>query len=138
VDAFALNVDFAPTIVEWAGLTPEKTHQGRSLVALARGDKAGAWRTDFFCEHLFVHAEIPKWEGVRGERYVYARYFDQKPAYEFLHDLQKDPQELRNLAKERDAEPILQRMRQRCDELRDAYGGPYSPERFPTLPKKKK
>ena len=24
------------------------------------------------------------------------------------------------------------------NELRDAYGGPYSPERFPTLPKKKK
>jgi len=138
VDALVVNVDFAPTMVEWAGLPREEKHQGQSLAKWARGEKADAWRTDFFCEHLFVHPEIPKWEGVRGERFVYARYFDRKPAYEYLHDLRQDPQELRNLAIDGGADQILQRVRQRCDELRDANGGPYSPERFPTLPKKKK
>jgi len=138
IDAMALNVDFAPTILEWADLPREDKHQGKSLAALVRGEKVARWRTDFFCEHLFVHAEIPKWEGVRDQRYVYARYFDQKPPYEYLHDLQSDPQELRNLALERESAPILERMRLRCDELRDGYGGPYSPERFPTNPKKKK
>jgi arylsulfatase A-like enzyme len=131
----ALNVDFAPTIVEWAGLPRQERHQGKSLAAFARGGSVASWRTDFFCEHLFVHPQIPKWEGVRDQRYVYARYFEQKPAYEYLHDLRQDPQELRNLAIESEAEPILQQMRHRCDQLRDAYGGPYSRERFPTVPK---
>jgi hypothetical protein len=54
-----------------------------------------------------------------------------------LHDLQNDPQELRNLAFEAGSHKMLERMRRRCDELREAYGGPYSPERFPALPKKK-
>jgi arylsulfatase A-like enzyme len=138
VDALAVNVDLAPTIVEWAGLPREEKHQGRSLVALVRGEKVTSWRTDFFCEHLFVHPEIPKWEGVRDQRYVYARYFDQKPAYEYLHDLREDPQELRNLAHASGSQEILERMRRRCDELRDGYGGAYSPERFPTIPIKKK
>lgn len=120
-DAMAVNVDLAPTIVDWAELPREEKHQGRSLVALVRGEKVASWRTDFFCEHLFVHPEIPRWEGVRGERYVYARYLDQKPAYEYLHDLQQDPQEIRNLALEGGVGPILQRMRRRCDELRDTY-----------------
>ena len=137
-DAMVLNVDLAPTIVDWAGLPHEAGHQGRSLAKLVRGEKALDWRTDFFCEHLFAHPEIPKWEGVRDVRYVYARYFEQKPAYEFLHDLQADPQELRNLAADPDLQAILTRLRGRCDELRDTYGGPYSPERFPTIPPKAK
>jgi arylsulfatase A-like enzyme len=138
LDAMTVNVDFAPTLVDWAGLPGEKTHQGRSLAPLVRSEKAAGWRTDFFCEHLFVHPELPLWEGVREQRYVYARYFGQKPAYEYLHDLQEDPQELRNLAREGGHEKLLERMRQRCDQLRDTYGGAYSPERFPTLPKKGK
>ena len=77
------------------------------------------------------------WEGVRDRRYVYARYFGQTPPYEFLHDLQNDPQERRNLAVEGGAEEHLKRLRERCDELRDRYGGVYSPERFPTIAKKK-
>jgi arylsulfatase A-like enzyme len=137
VDAMVVNVDFAPTIVEWADLPREKSHQGLSLAAWVRGEKPASWRTDFFCEHLFVHPELPMWEGVRDQRYVYARYFGQKPAYEYLHDLQEDPQEVRNLAREAGHEKLLERLRQRCDELRDAYGGVYSAERFPTLPKGK-
>ena len=134
VDSLALNVDFAPTIVEWAKLPADKSHQGRSLVALVRGERP-PWRTDFFCEHLFANKDIPKWEGVRDERYVYARYFEEK--HEYLHDLREDPRELRNLTNDANYADVLARMRRRCDELRDGYGGPYSPERFPTLKKKK-
>ncbi len=41
---------------------------------------------------------IPKWEGIRGSRHVYARYFQQEPVYEFLHDLDQDPSQLTKLA----------------------------------------
>ena len=68
-----------------------------SLVPLLRGEDV-SWRTDFLFEHRFDHPEIPKSFGVRGERWVYARYDDQDPAYEQLFDLEQDPGELRNLA----------------------------------------
>jgi arylsulfatase A-like enzyme len=136
-DDMALNVDIAPTLLAFAGIDIPKDYQGRSLTPLVAGKKV-QWRNDFFCEHLFVHPDIPQWEGVRGERYVYARYFTQKPVYEFLHDLKDDPQELKNLARNEAHAKLLEQMRRRTDELRDAYGGPYSLERFPLAKKKKK
>ena len=66
---------------------------------------------------------------MRGARYVYARYFEQKPVYEYLHDLEKDPAQLKNLVTDPDSAVILEKMRARCDELRDAYGGEYDPNR---------
>ena len=117
----ALNVDLAATMLDYAGVKPPKHYQGRSIVPLVRGRKVRNWRDDFFCEHLMNHKAIPKWEGVRGERYVYARYFEQEPAYEFLHDLEKDPDQLKNFASDEKYATILAKMRKRCDELRDEY-----------------
>lgn len=132
-----LNIDIPATIIELAGKEVPKDYQGRSLLPLLRGESPKDWRTDFFCEHLMRHVDIPKWEGVRDKRWVYARYFEQKPAYEFLHDLDNDPDELTNLAGDAKQTQVLEMMRRRCDELRDGYGGPWSPERFPAAEKKK-
>ena len=92
-----LNIDVAPRRF-WP--TPAwrvpKHYQGESLDELVAGAAPVRWRNDFFCEHLMERADIPMWEGVRGERYVYARYLNQD--YEFLHDLKSDPDQLKNLA----------------------------------------
>ena len=51
---------------------------------------------------------------------TYARYFvdgPEKPPYEFLFDLKNDPKQLTNLARKKSDYPLLQRMRNRCDEL---------------------
>lgn len=138
VDALALNLDIPATILDFAGVKVPALQQGRSLVPLTRGEQPADWRTDFFSEHLMRHPDIPKWEGVRGQRWVYARYFEQKPPFEFLHDLKTDPDELKNLAGDPNYAKQLEIMRRRCDELRDKYGGPYSPERFPAAEKKQK
>ena len=92
---------------------------------MIEGEEAADWRTDFFVEHLFDHPEIPKHEGVRGERYKYARYFEQQPVYEELYDLVVDPGEARNLAADADYFELLSELRSRTDELRAEYGGPY-------------
>jgi arylsulfatase A-like enzyme len=130
----ALNIDIAPTILEFAGLRIPKQYQGKSLAPLVRGNKP-FWRHDFFCEHLLVDPTIPQWEGVRDERYVYARYFGQKPAYEYLHDLRKDPKEILNLSTDKNYAGVLVRMKRRLKELKETVGGEYSPERFPLRPK---
>ncbi len=136
----ALNVDLAPTVLDYAGLSVPPSMQGRSLKPLVepdprvqQGEEALKWRTDFFCEHLFhLPNRIPKWEGVRDERWVYARYFEQQPAFEFLHDLKNDPDELVNLAITKPNHPQLKVMRQRMKELRQSLGGEYLRQRFPS------
>lgn len=128
----ALNIDIAPTILDLAGLSIPPHYQGRSLTPILRGEQPSDWRTDFFCEHLMDHPEIPKWEGVRDQRFIYARYFEQDPPYEFLHDLEGDPDELVNLANDPASAATLRRLRERTTTLRDQYGGEYTPAKFPS------
>jgi len=126
--AMALNIDLPATMLDLAGVAVPKHYGGRSLVPLLRGEQVAGWRTDFFCEHLMqAGAAIPKWEGIRGERHKYARYFEND--FEFLHDLEADPDELKNFAADPDYAETLAAMRKRCDELRDRYGGPFKPRR---------
>ena len=79
VNATVLNIDVTATIVDLAGQPVPSGYQGTSLIPWVKGDGVGSWRTDFFCEHLFENKSIPKWEGVRHNRWVYARYFEQQP-----------------------------------------------------------
>jgi arylsulfatase A-like enzyme len=120
-----LNIDIAPTLLDLAGVEIPTSMQGRSLAPFLAGESPADWRTDFFVEHLFEHPEIPKHEGVRGERFKYARYFERVPVYEELYDFLEDPLEARNLAGNPDHLAILEKLRGRTDELRDEYGGPF-------------
>ncbi|MFK7742961.1 MAG: sulfatase [Planctomycetota bacterium] len=118
VDAMALNIDFAPTLLELAGCDAVPAgYDGRSLVPLLAGDAPADWRTDFLYEHLFNHKKIPPSVGVRGERFVYARYERQQPVYEQLFDLKADPEQLRNLSDDAAFAEELARMRARCSAL---------------------
>ncbi len=125
-EAMVLNVDIAPTLLDLAGVAIPEAMQGRSVMPVLEGN-ASDWRIDFFVEHLMEHDQIVKHEGVRGQRYKYARYFQQDPVYEELYDLQNDALETTNLAMDESYADTLKRMRTRTDELRDRYGGPYQP-----------
>ena len=120
-DLIALNIDLPATMLDFAGIDIPADYQGESLKPLVFRESVPEWRKDFFCEHLMDYKPIPKWEGVRGERYVYARYFEQEPVYEFLHDLKNDPDQLTNLASDPEYGDILAKMRGRCDELKNRY-----------------
>ena len=128
-DPMVLNIDVAPTMLDLAGLSVPKEMQGRSLRPLLQGITPKDWRQDTFCEHLMNHGGIPKWEGVRGDGFIYARYFQQKPVYEYLHDLKSDPDQLKNFADDPAYAEKLGAMRTRCDTLRDQLGGKYSQEK---------
>lgn len=119
-----LNLDLPSTFLDWAGVEVPDSYQGQSLAPLVRGESPAEWREEFFCEHV-VLAPKETWEGVRSERYKYARYFDQD--FEFLHDLEKDPDELINLATDPEAAPLLQEMRAKTDAMVEQYGGNLAP-----------
>lgn len=126
LDQMALNVDLPATFLDWAGVPRPAAYEGLSLAPLVQGAAPADWRTHFFCEHLDLPPTLT-WEGVRGTRFVYARYFDQQPAYEFLHDLQADPDQLRNLAADPAHAAALRDLRALCDAEMNARGGALPP-----------
>ena len=94
------------------------------------------WPTDFFYEHYFRapwrktnKGNIPRSVGVRGERWKYVHYFDEKPPYEQLFDLKNDPHEVDNLASNRTHHETLEVMRRRMEVLQAKVGPPWKPGR---------
>lgn len=126
VKPMALNLDLPATFLDWAQVPIPKCYEGRSLAPIVNGETPSDWRKDFFCEHLQLPPTLT-WEGVRSQRYVFARYYDQNPPYEFLHDLKKDPDQLKNFVNDTAYAPVLKTMRNRCNELVKKHGGPMPP-----------
>lgn len=110
VEPLVQNLDLPGTILSLAGVDIPATYQGRDLTPFIEGILPDNWRTFVFCEHPDVIKGIPGWSGIRGERYVYACYDHQDTPYEFLHDLQRDPDELENLVENPEYAEILQAM----------------------------
>lgn len=113
VEEMALNIDIAPTLLDFAGINPLPAMQGRSLRPLLAG-RAGGWRQEWLYQHLFdFDGKIPASEGIRTRRWKYIRYVNRSPLYEELYDLRADPRETRNLAGSRRPSAALEEMRGR-------------------------
>ena len=110
-EELVLNIDIPSTILDYAGVKTPKAYQGQSMVPLVNNENIPAWREDFVCEHRMDHPEIPKYYGIHGKRYVYANYYEQNPPYEYLHDLESDPDQLRNLINDNAYTEITRQMR---------------------------
>ncbi len=106
--AMALNVDFAATFLDYAGLDVPSSMQGRSLRPVLRGETPAEWRTSTYyrywvnrdvAHHVWAHY------GVRTHRHKLVYYYDEPcgapgaalgrgaPEWE-LFDLERDPQEM--------------------------------------------
>lgn len=117
LEDFALNIDMAPTLLDWAGVDVPEVMQGRSLRPLIEG-RGTLGRDAVFTEHLWNHPRIPRTEGLRTRDWKYIRYLDH-PEFEELYDLSKDPEEGVNLAEDPAHAPRLGRLREQCDGARN-------------------
>jgi arylsulfatase A-like enzyme len=94
--AMILNVDFAPTLLDAAGVKTPADMQGRSFLALLEGRTPRGWRTAMYYRYYHPgHHNVAAHYGVRTGRYKLI-YFNKLDQWE-LYDLQKDPRETRNV-----------------------------------------
>ena len=101
VDAFALSIDIAPTLLQAARAEIPHSVQGRSLLPHALGSRERG-REAFLMEYYGHENPFPwianiDYRAVRLGRYKYIRWIREDKAHE-LYDLQTDPYELRNIA----------------------------------------
>ena len=96
-DAIGLNVDFAPTFLEAAGLPVPADVQGRSLVPVLRGRTPADWRSSMYYRYYHDpgHHNTRAHYGVRTRTHKLIYYW-KKDQWE-LFDLAADPFELHNL-----------------------------------------
>lgn len=100
------GLDLLPTMLDFAGIEPPKKLSGRSLKPLAGGEPVTQWRDHVVIEnHMDQAAAVaglrPAVQGrmVRTERYKYCVY-SQGERRESLVDLQTDPGEMKDLARD--------------------------------------
>ncbi len=118
VDQMALNIDLAPTMLDFAGVSIPDHMQGKSLVPIAAGSKR-ILREDWYYEHFYEHhGKIRPTEGVRTAEWKYIRYPQEDPPFEQLFHLSEDSYELDNLAQNAVYAATLTRLRNRCDAYR--------------------
>ncbi|MCC2684603.1 MAG: sulfatase [Paenibacillaceae bacterium] len=129
-DFMALNVDFAETFLDYAGIAIPESMQGHSLRPLLRGENPDGWRTSMYyrywmhCAHHWVYAHY----GIRTHRYKLIYYYAdpldangavQDPKYPEweLFDLAKDPYEMNNVYHDPNYSVTVQELKKELDLL---------------------
>jgi arylsulfatase A-like enzyme len=95
--SLAINVDFAPTFMDVAGLKVPTDMQGASLLPLFRGKKPSSWRTGFYYRYYHDPGDhnTRAHYGIRTDTHKLIHYW-KKNQWE-LFDLTHDPDEMHNI-----------------------------------------
>jgi arylsulfatase A-like enzyme len=119
-----MNLDFAHTFLDLAGLPPADGMQGASLIPLFRGETPADWRDAIYYQYF----AYPDWHmvqrqyGVRTHRHKLIHYYE-VGEWE-LFDLALDPNELRSVYDDPRYAGVRDELKRRLDQLRAGYRVP--------------
>jgi len=115
-----LDIDIAPTILNYAGIDIPETMQGENIRNILY-QKNIPWRNDFLFEHPFKYKTLPRSEGVVTKEWKYVRFIDRQAGYEWMFNTNTDPNEKQNLAEDEKyyAEKVI--LKKRFEELVKEY-----------------
>ncbi|MEF8788148.1 MAG: sulfatase/phosphatase domain-containing protein, partial [Planctomycetota bacterium] len=122
-DEMVLNLDFAPTFLDAAGVDVPDDMQGRSFMPMLKGETPDDWRTSMY----YHYYEYPSWHmikrhyGVRTKRYKLIHFYYDQEAWE-LYDLKKDPNETNNVVAQPEYQDVRRRLQKKLKRLRRKYG----------------
>ncbi|WP_300598620.1 sulfatase [Niabella sp.] len=115
------NLDFAPTILDYAGVPVPKDMQGRSFRKLLNG-KDTSWRDAIYYtyyEYPSIHM-VKRHYGVRTNRYKLIHFYYDVNEWE-LYDLEKDPHEMKNVYNDPAYAGIRKNLHKKLEQLRKQY-----------------
>lgn len=132
IDAIIENVDYGPTMLDFAGAEIPDSVQGRSFKSLLEsGDEPEDWKQEAYYRYWMhmAHHDNPAHVGIRTKThkliYYYGCNYDggyQTPAGWELYDLVNDPHETRNLYDDPASADLVKKLKQRLAEARVRVG----------------
>jgi arylsulfatase A-like enzyme len=129
VNDIVSNIDFAPTLLEMAGVSiPEKV-QGSSFFSNLKGETAPDWRQSMYYhyyEYPYYHRVQPHY-GIRNQRYKLIHFYYSMDTWEF-YDLKNDPSELKNLINSQAYASRIEGLKSELYQLKKSYGNTLSIE----------
>ncbi|MEN8153094.1 MAG: sulfatase/phosphatase domain-containing protein [Acidobacteriota bacterium] len=117
-----LNLDFAPTILDYAGVKIPGDIQGKSLKNIIQGKTPADWRRSVYY-HYYEHPSphnVKRHYGIRTSRYKLIHFYYDIDEWE-LYDLKKDPQEMNNVYNNADYQNIIIELKEELQKLRKKY-----------------
>jgi len=117
-----LNLDFAETFLDCAGVTVPGDMQGRSLRPLLQGRTPEDWRSSMYYhyyEYPAVHS-VKRHYGVRTRRYKLIHFYNDIDEWE-LYDLKNDPDELHNIYNDPQHVDTVKELKAELTRLRTQY-----------------
>jgi len=122
-EEIVLNLDFAPTLLDLAGIAGPADMQGQSFRSLLRSNAPENWRASMY----YHYYEYPDWHlikrhyGVRTKRYKLIHFYYDIDAWE-LYDLEKDPYELNNVYDNPVYTSVVERLKDELKRLQRHFG----------------
>lgn len=142
-DALIENVDFAPTLLAFAGRSTPEVMQGRSFKSICEtGTEPGDWKQATYYRYWMhmAHHDNPGHLGIRTKRYKLIYYYGVNyqgkqatpPGWE-LYDLHRDPTEVVNRYDDPEYADAVRELKVRLANLRERVGD--TGEDFPEVEK---
>jgi len=120
-EALVQNLDFAETFLDAAGVEIPNDMQGESLLPILKNEET-EWRDALYYhyyEYPAVHM-VKKHYGIKTDRYKLIHFYDDVDEWE-LYDLEKDPDEMKNVFDDAEYADIRKDLETRLQELRVYY-----------------
>ena len=119
-DAMIMNVDFAPTLLDMAGLEIPSEMQGKSFKGAFEGDENNQRKSVYYhyYEYPIWHKVQPHY-GVKTDRYKLMHFYYSMDEWE-LYDLKTDPNEMHNIYSEA-PEELIDSLKNELEALRKEY-----------------
>ena len=124
-DEMIMNVDFAPTLLDFAGLPIPDEMQGQSFKDVLTDDnKTGRDAVYYhYYEYPLWHKVQPHY-GVRTDQYKLIHFYYSMDEWE-LYDLKNDPDEMNNIYSEAPAE-LITSLKLQLDSIKKEYNDDFS------------
>ena len=124
-DEMVLNLDFAETFLDAAGVEIPTEMQGVSMTPLFADGTAKNWRNSFYYhyyEYPAVH-QVKRHNGVRTKEYKLIHFYYDVDEWE-LYDLKADPEEMNNLYGQEGYEEITTELKDELKKLQEEVREP--------------
>jgi len=122
-DDLVSNLDFAPTILDWAGRSAPSEMQGLSLRSLAAGSAVENRRSSLYYHYYEYPGPhmVKRHYGIRTPQYKLMHFYEDIDDWE-LYDLEKDPREQNNLYADPEYSDRVAELKSELSSLREYYG----------------